>query len=194
MALYRPFPSTMKLLKQLVGTAVNLCVLRVGATPSGLSVGPRQATADCSEGAVIEDLWLVKNLNVNFTDDERVRQANATFTITSSLTDTTETIHCPLRANYICEVYGTPAQDNLQIWLQINLGIAKFTLNQTVDCSGEGGPQIAYAFGTAELYLICPDIYRDDMSCHSEEDFGATADGSISLQANPSVVPVKGNS
>ena len=126
---------------QIMGMAFSSAVLQANALPSLLQATPQQSAPACVEGATIENLWRVQQLNVNYTDDERVRRGNATFTITNNLTNITESIRCSLRANYVCEVYGTPAQETLQIWLQINLGVARFTLNQTVDCSSEQGPR-----------------------------------------------------
>jgi hypothetical protein len=94
----------------------------------------RQASPSCSDGETIKNLWLVEQLNVTYTSDERVKPGNASFTLTNTLAHTTERIGCSLRANYICELHGTPGDASLYIWLQINLDVARFTLNQSVPC------------------------------------------------------------
>ncbi|KXX82010.1 hypothetical protein MMYC01_201515 [Madurella mycetomatis] len=139
----------------------------------------------CSDGATIENLWLVKDLNVTYTSDELVRPGNATFTITNNLTNETERIHCALRANYVCDIRGTPGDDSLSIWLQINLDVARFTLNQSLACDNEPTSQSAYALGNTELYLVCLEEYiEEDMSCYGDDESGEYADGLVSLQTN----------
>lgn len=88
----------------------------------------------CSEGASITNLWLVERLNVSYTDDELVRPGNASWTLTNTMLNTTERLTCPLRANYVCEMDGTPQDKGLYIWLQINLDEARFTFNESLSC------------------------------------------------------------
>jgi hypothetical protein len=104
----------------------------------------RQTTAACSDGSTIKSLWQITELNVTYTGNELVRPGNASFTITNNLTNTTERVRCTLRANYLCEVSGTLGNDSLHLWLQINLDVATFTLNQSVACSNEGSTQYVY--------------------------------------------------
>ncbi|KAK4236971.1 hypothetical protein C8A03DRAFT_45131 [Achaetomium macrosporum] len=154
----------------------------INAIIAAASITPRQSPSACSDGATIENLWLVERLNVTYTSDELVRPGNASWTITNTLTNTTERLSCTLRANYICELNGTPGDASFHIWLQINLDIATFTLNQSLPCRGETSSRSAYALGTAELYLICPTTgIKEDMSCHSDDDGTGFADGFITL-------------
>jgi hypothetical protein len=88
---------------------------------------------------------MVERLNVTYTRDELVTPGNASWTITNTLTNTTQQLRCNLRANYACEFKETPADAGLHIWLQINLDVASFYLNQSLSCatqasSGYGNP------------------------------------------------------
>ncbi|KAK3304959.1 uncharacterized protein B0T15DRAFT_256332 [Chaetomium strumarium] len=146
------------------------------------SIAPRQSPSACSDGTTIENLWLVERLNVTYTSDELVRPGNASWTVTNTLTNTTERISCTLRANYICELNGTPGDASFHIWLQINLDVATFTLNQTLPCGDRPPVRSAYALGTAELYLICPSRHADeDFSCYSDDDGTGFANGDVTL-------------
>jgi hypothetical protein len=98
------------------------------------------ASPVCSEGTIIRDLWLVRQLNVSYTDDELVRPGNASWIITNTMKNTTEQLTCPLRSNYVCEMNGTPQDPSLDIWLQINLDSASFTLNESLSCESTAGP------------------------------------------------------
>ena len=138
--------------RQIVGAAFSIGALYanlVNAAPAGhqhgvAPVSSRQSFPVCTDGSIIKNMWLVDQLNVAYTSDELVRPGNASFAITNNLTNTTETIRCSLRANYVCEVHGTPGYDSLQIWLQINLDVARFTLNQSLVCSN--APDSGYVF------------------------------------------------
>lgn len=103
--------------------------------PWDLSEPRQSATPDCSDGSTIKNLWLVERLNVTYSRDELVVPGNASFTVTNTLANTTERITCNLRANYRCELKGTPGDASLYIWLQINLDVASLSLNQTVSCA-----------------------------------------------------------
>jgi hypothetical protein len=110
-------------------------------TPYGTvaSTAVRETTPTCSDGAIIEKLWLVDQLNVTHTTDELVQPGSASWSLTNTLTNSTERLNCTLRANYICEMNGTPGDDSFHIWLQINLNLATFTLNQSLPCAGALG-------------------------------------------------------
>lgn len=95
----------------------------------------RQAGPACTEGSIIKNLWFVEKLNVTYTRDELVKPGNASWAITNTLTNTTQQLRCNLRANYACEFKGTPGDAGLYIWLQINLDVAAFYLNQSVSCA-----------------------------------------------------------
>ncbi|GAB1312584.1 hypothetical protein MFIFM68171_02794 [Madurella fahalii] len=173
-------------------TIVPFQWLGIGATSTAHSLqqmhgsaARQQPAPACSDGATIENLWLVKDLNVTYTSDELVRPGNASFTITNNLTNETERILCALRANYVCDIHGTPGDESLEIWLQINLDVARITLNQSLACGSEPNPSSAYAIGNAELYLVCPDEYiEEDLSCYGDDDSGVYADGFVMLQAS----------
>ncbi|KAK4139913.1 uncharacterized protein C8A04DRAFT_15399 [Dichotomopilus funicola] len=101
----------------------------------GQSVVPRQQLSDCSDKTPIQGLWEVTHVNV--THDQPERPGTASWSVLNTLTNTTEDLNCTLRANYICELDGTPEDDSFHIWLQINLNIAAFTLNQTLTCQDQ---------------------------------------------------------
>jgi hypothetical protein len=104
---------------------------------SGPPIAPQESVSGCSNGATIEDLWLVDHLNVTYTDNELVRPGNASWTITNNMTNASKRIDCVLRANYICELESTLGNESLHLWLQINLDVATFTINQSVACGSE---------------------------------------------------------
>jgi hypothetical protein len=134
---------TMKSLRFMFATA-----LTVGSTLWGEGKATptlrRQPFPTCSDGATIEGLWLVDQLNVTYTEDELVQPGNATWRITNTLTNTTERLRCPLRSNYRCEINGSPEDDSLRIWLQINIDLATFSINQSLPCGNEGPPRYVY--------------------------------------------------
>src|SRR5687767_6243269 len=102
----------MKSLRAIFAAALTVGSLLWGegkATPTlrrdtGSAVAVRQPSVACSDGATIEGLWLVDQLNVRYTQDELVQPGNATWRITNTLTNTTERLRCPLRSNYRCEI------------------------------------------------------------------------------------------
>ncbi|KAK4031592.1 hypothetical protein C8A01DRAFT_51380 [Parachaetomium inaequale] len=176
----------MRSLHPLLGSALAALVMlwpAVNATPAPYrgtvaSTAVRETTPTCSDGATIENLWLVEQLNVTHTTDELVQPGSASWTLTNTLTNTTERLNCTLRANYICEMNGTPGDDSFHIWLQINLNLATFTLNQSLPCGSEAAPGSAYAIGTAEVYLVCG---AGNISCYGDDDGGGSADGLVTV-------------
>jgi hypothetical protein len=74
---------------------------------------------------------------VAYTDNELVRPGNASWTITNNMTKASKRIDCALRANYICELESTLGDESLHLWLQINLDVATFTINQSLACGSE---------------------------------------------------------
>lgn len=100
-------------------------------------MGIKKEGPACTDGATIEDLWLVERVNVTHTNDELVKPGSASWTVTNTLTNLTERLTCTLRANYICEMNGTPEDETFHVWLQINLNVAVFTFNQSLPCGRE---------------------------------------------------------
>ena len=93
---------------------------------------------NCSPApAVIENLWTVDNLQVNYTNDETVRLANVTFVLLNTQTKYRETVGCSLRFNSICEIDGTPGDKQLSLYVQFMLDVAYITITQPVPCSPE---------------------------------------------------------
>ncbi|KAK3990399.1 hypothetical protein QBC44DRAFT_239031 [Cladorrhinum sp. PSN332] len=123
-------------------------------------VSSRQVDPGCTSEDTIPSLWVIDKLSVDYTDDETVRRGNATFTLTDNQKGTKENLRCELRANYVCDFQGTPGDKDLGIWLQLNLGVATFTLNKTlVGCAEGGSDRNAYVLGQTELYLECDGEY-----------------------------------
>ena len=88
--------------------------------------------------------WTIKDLSVVFSDDSFV-PGNATFDVTSSLTNQTERLRCEVPFNYLGFVNGTPANGDLNIVLQFNIDTATVTLNQTWACGNQtAGGAAAY--------------------------------------------------
>lgn len=115
--------------------AVNATPTRFQSTQT--SVAAEDGAPTCSDGATIEGLWLVEKMNVTHTEDLLAEPGSASWTVTNTLTNMAERLTCSLRANYICEINGTPEDDSFHIWLQINLNVASFTFNQTLPCGSE---------------------------------------------------------
>lgn len=126
----------------------------------------RQPSPTCSDGATIEGLWLVDQLNVTYTEDELVQPGNATWRITNTLTNTTERLRCPLRSNYRCEINGSPEDDSLRIWLQINIDLATFSINQSLPCGNEGPPRYVYTPAHPQLLELLMLPFRQLRLCH----------------------------
>ncbi|KAK4198086.1 hypothetical protein QBC40DRAFT_230639 [Triangularia verruculosa] len=160
-----------------VFTALAAVLPTISAIPAASHLASRQqiCIGDSQPG-----LWVVENLVVEYTGDEVLQRGNATFTLTNTDTETTETLRCSLRANYICEFYGIPSDANLDIWLQLNLNVASFTLNKTLPgCLGpEWGD--AWIVGQTELYLECPQDWTDKMVCQ-DDGIEGVADGNVVL-------------
>ncbi|KAK0667083.1 hypothetical protein QBC41DRAFT_141945 [Cercophora samala] len=158
-------------------TALVPLLPAISATPAPSHLSPRQqiCIGDSQPG-----LWVVENLTVEYTGDEVLQRGNATFALTNTNTEVTETLRCSLRANYICEFYGTPSDPNLDIWLQLNLNVASFTLNKTLPgCLGpEWGD--AWIVGQTELYLECPQEWAGKMVCQ-DDGIEGVADGNVVL-------------
>ncbi|KAK4667683.1 hypothetical protein QC763_310662 [Podospora pseudopauciseta] len=158
-------------------TALVPLLPSISAIPASSHLSPRQqrCIGDSEPG-----LWVVENLEVEYTGDEVLQRGNATFTLTNTNTEVTDTLRCSLRANYICEFYGIPSDPNLDIWLQLNLNVASFTLNKTLpDCLGpEWGD--AWIVGQTELYLECPQEWTDKMVCQ-DDGIKGVADGDVVL-------------
>ncbi len=206
----------MKPLKSIVGDGLLAAVLLWPAVNDALATSRkirelseiRQLPTVCSEGDTIKNLWRVEHLNVTYTTDELVGRSNASFTITSL--GTTQRLVCTLRANYVCEMKETLGYPGLYIWLQINVGVASFSLDQSLSCGTVPGyvscvPHLriscivqlyhdhavaddsmphpnrsAHAIGTALLYLTCPRI-EEDSSCYSDDNDDGFADGLVTL-------------
>ncbi|KAK4224372.1 hypothetical protein QBC38DRAFT_446491 [Podospora fimiseda] len=140
---------------------------------------------DCTAENTIPSAWVIDKLSVNYTDDETIRPGKASFTLTDNQRKTTENLRCDLRANYVCEFKGTPGDKDLGIWVQLNLGIASFTLNRTLVGCGEGGRN-AYLIGQTELYLECKGEYIEEgEGLHCVDDgIEGVANGSVVLAVN----------
>ncbi len=139
----------MRSLRLIFGDGLLAVVLLWPAVNNALATSPkirepseiRQLPTVCSEGDTIKNLWRVEHLNVTYTTDELVRPGNASFSITTGTS--TQQLFCTLRANYVCEMKETPGDPGLYIWLQINLDVASFSLDQSLTC------------GTAPGYVSC---------------------------------------
>ncbi|KAH8893199.1 hypothetical protein GQ53DRAFT_763540 [Thozetella sp. PMI_491] len=81
-------------------------------------------------------IWTVKDLKIAYSSDTYT-PGNATFSITSSLTNKTETLRCEVPFNYFGHISGTPENINLSISLQFNIDTATISLNQTWACGNE---------------------------------------------------------
>ncbi|KAK0610137.1 hypothetical protein B0T17DRAFT_658662 [Bombardia bombarda] len=132
----------------------------------------------CANGATIPNLWSVQDLSVTYTNDETIGPGRANFTISNTQTNYTETIRCNLRANYVCELKGTPGDKDLHLWLQVNLQDGSVTFDHPWPCDGGS----AFVIGMARLHLTCPEDFETTLSCYGEAT-PAFATGSVVLAA-----------
>ncbi|KAK4167492.1 hypothetical protein QBC43DRAFT_177225, partial [Cladorrhinum sp. PSN259] len=128
----------------------------------------------------IPSLWVIDKLSVEYTEDETIRRGNASFTLTDNQRKTAENLRCELRSNYVCEFQGTPEDRDLNIWVQLNSGMARFTLNRTLVGCAENGSRNAYLIGQTELYLECDGEELEGLHCRDDGTEGV-ANGSVVL-------------
>jgi hypothetical protein len=82
--------------------------------------------------------WTISNLTVSYSDDSFV-PGNTTFSLWSSLSNTTEDIKCEVPFNYACRLNGTPKNKDLNLQLQFGPDSAIAILNQTWVCADTPG-------------------------------------------------------
>jgi len=128
-----------------------------------------QGAAVCSEGTNIPNLWSFQSLVVDYTEDETVRQGNASFSITNTLTSRTDNLRCSLIFNSLCEVFGTPSDKDLHIWVQVNWGAAAITIAQPWKCDNIDAKDTS-VIGMTEVELLCPETTLEEgRSCRSDQ-------------------------
>jgi len=128
----------------------------------------RQAQPDyCINGANIPNLWSVRDLLVIYSANDGQPPSNATFTISNTRTNLTETLHCDLRANYQCSFTGTPKDKTTNVWFQLNLR-AYISFSQTQACDGVTSAEVQ---GMAEMALHCKgNSLEEGMSCTGDAE------------------------
>jgi len=112
--------------------------------------------------------WTISGLQIHYSDDSFV-PGNVTFSLTSSLTNTTEDIKCEVPFNYACRMNGTPKNKDLNLQLQFVPDTALAILNQTWVCADTPGQPTTpeWVIGTADITLTCPDPPFENMTCSS---------------------------
>ncbi|KAK0610859.1 hypothetical protein B0T14DRAFT_570790 [Immersiella caudata] len=95
--------------------------------------------------------WTISSVDLSFRNP-----AQANFTITNSITKTTEDISCRLEFSTLCEIRGTPGDKDLYIHLQERNGDhVWFNVTVPFTCEGKAG-QVT---GIGEQLIECPDDY-----------------------------------
>ena len=88
--------------------------------------------------------WTISGLEVHYSDDSPVIPGNTTFSLTSSLSNTTEEITCPVPFNYACRLNGTPKNKDLNLQIQFGPDMALAFLNQTFVCADTPGTPVTW--------------------------------------------------
>ncbi|KAM7189425.1 hypothetical protein V8F20_010155, partial [Naviculisporaceae sp. PSN 640] len=131
----------------------------------------------CADNATVKDLWTVESLRVTYASDLTSGSGRSTFKLTNTRTNFSEELSCALRANYVCEYKGTPADPGLNIWMQLHIETAFVTINQSWPC----GDSSAHAVGMAEVTLTCPeDFYEKGLACTGADEEGS-ANGVVTV-------------
>ncbi len=131
----------------------------------------------CTEGVKIPNLWSAHDLKIIYSTDDGRTPSNASFAITHTRTNVTESLRCNLRANYQCSFNGTPKNPNLSIWLQLNL-LAYFSFTESQACEGK----TASIMGMAEMELFCDDVPLEDGRTCTGETKPAFATGTVEVE------------
>ncbi|KAK3389388.1 hypothetical protein B0H63DRAFT_98316 [Podospora didyma] len=118
--------------------------------------------------------WKIHNLTVTYSD-ESYTPGNATFTLTESVSNSSEALGCEVSFNYRGAIQGTPAHPGLNILLLFGIDTAFVTVNQTWpgDCVSDEVPHVSgmssFVIGLAEVQLQCPDPSFDGMTCSAKD-------------------------
>jgi len=126
----------------------------------------RSSAADsCIDGAKLPNLWSVQDIQIAYARGDGGPPSNATFTFTDLRANQTDSLQCNLRANYQCQINGTPKNKDITIWLQLNL-LAYVSVSQMERC--EGSP--ASIMGTVQIEMACVgDSLEEGMSCSTPD-------------------------
>lgn len=82
--------------------------------------------------------WTFSDLNITTLDDVG-ENGTATFNFTYDLTNQTESLACPLHANYRCTITGTKNDDSIVIDVQMGtLGKLYASVRQVLACGDSG--------------------------------------------------------
>ncbi|KAH8901794.1 hypothetical protein BR93DRAFT_962850 [Coniochaeta sp. PMI_546] len=135
-------------------------VLMIFISPSSTTIA-HVTRADCPTPN-----WTVEAINITYSN-ETYTPGTASFALSNSITNKTESLTCPLTFNSLCQISGTPNDETLQVLLQVNIDVAYMTLNQSWTCYDQLGQKVISTFviGTGTLNLDCP-IYAEDMTCN----------------------------
>jgi len=85
-------------------------------------------TSDCAVPS-----WTVDTIDVTYSN-ETYTPGTASFVLSNTLTNSSESLTCPLTFNTLCQILGTPGDETLQVLLQVNIDVAFMTLNQSWTC------------------------------------------------------------
>jgi hypothetical protein len=94
--------------------------------------------------------WTVEGINVTYSN-ETYTPGTASFVLSNSVTNKTESLTCPLTFNSLCQILGTPNDETLQVLLQVNIDAAYMTLNQSWVCHDRLNQSVTYVFSSSAL-------------------------------------------
>jgi len=139
----------------------------------------------CTPGTTFPALYTFSNLLVSYAPSATslgagapTTQSTASFTLTNSQTNLSESLTCNLRIGYQCQMSGTPKNPNLQVWLQLNLAAYFSFLERMPGVPCEGG-RVSSVTGSAEMGVVCPETpLEEGMVCVGDRE-GVRAGGLV---------------
>ncbi|KAK1757060.1 hypothetical protein QBC47DRAFT_359535 [Echria macrotheca] len=119
---------------------------------------PRQTQTTCQPpGTTLPHIWSLHDLKVTYPPSTNPLGTNtytASFAITDTRSNTTQTLKCTLRAGYQCTFTSTPRDPNLYVYMQLNLA-AYFSFVETKTCGGGDARGNSTITGTVEVEMDC---------------------------------------
>lgn len=119
-------------------SAVWLIVVRASST----SLGRSTMMTDCSTPN-----WTVEGISITYSN-ETYTPGTASFELSNSITNKTESLTCPLTFNSMCQILGTPNDETLQVLLQVNIDVVYMTLNQSWTCHDQTTQPATYVLNS----------------------------------------------
>ena len=126
----------------------SLVLLGLAAGSQGMALARQTEAVNCTLPT-----WTFGNFTALSNENIQIG-GRADFTLSNSLTNKTDKITCPLRANYRCNINGIPSDKSVKIDIQVNLNVATLVIDHKVYCKdGHARDFVAQA----EFELDCPE-------------------------------------